>query len=221
MRRPSSHPLFWMIVLAAAIALLVAPRTASPQDNNVLRAAPASGAVLYGPAGNYTVSSPRAARIIYGPSSVTIDWTGGIDPTPPPTPPGPTPDPPPPPTPEPPKPAWGPLARVLILYESSVMTGREPIYAASLAEALSKACPPDADGRPAWRVWDKDLDATKEPSWLDTMAKAKAAIGTGNGPVLFAFDATGRAKEIPLPASMTPAEAITAIQGLSLGTAKP
>jgi hypothetical protein len=197
------------------IAVLALALPAWGQDG--LRSPPASGAVLSGPAGNYTVTAPRPVRVIYGPSSVTIDWTGGIDPTPPPTPPGPTPDPPTPPTPEPPKPEWGPLARVIILYESTAMTGREPIYAAGLADALTKACPPDTDGRPAWRVWDRDLDVSKEPSWLDAMAKAKAALGTNAGPVLYAFDGQGRAKEIPLPATMAPAEAVSAIQKLSEG----
>jgi hypothetical protein len=199
------------IRLAACLALLLAIPLPAGSQEPALRAAPASGAVLTGPAGNYTVTAPRPVRVIYGPSSITIDWTGGIDPVPP----GPTPE---PPTPEPPVPiAWGPLARVIVLYESSLMTGREPIYSAKVADALSKACPPDADGRPAWRVWDKDLDVTKEPTWVDAMAKARAALGADPGPVLYAFDAAARVKAVGLPPSLTPAEAISAIEGLKTG----
>lgn len=191
--------------------------TLAPADAPLgLAPAPGSGAVLSGPAGNYTVTAPRPVRVIYGPSSITIDWTGGIDPTPPtPIPPGPTPEPPPPePPPVPPTPAWGPLARVIVLYESSAMTGREPIYSTTTSEALSAVCPPASDGRPAWRIWDKDLDVSKEPGWSDAMAKAKAGL-TGVGPVLFAFDSDGRVKEIPLPPTLTPADAAVAIRGLA------
>jgi hypothetical protein len=207
------------IRLTACLLLLLAIQQPAGSQEPILRAAPASGAVLTGPAGNYTVTAPRPVRVIYGPSSITIDWTGGIDPVPPPIPPGPTPE---PPTPEPPVPvAWGPLARVIVLYESSLMTGREPIYSAKVAEALSKACPPDADGRPAWRVWDKDLDVTKEPTWVDAMAKARAALGAEPGPVLYAFDSAGRVKPVPLPPSLTPTEAIAAIEGLKATGATP
>lgn len=198
------------ITIAAWLALAALATADAPTP----RAAPASGAVLSGPAGVYAVTAPAPVRVIYGPSSITIDWTGGIDPTPVPVPP--TPVPPDPPTPEPPPvpvPAWGPLARVIVLYESSLMTGREPIYATSVSEALSAACPAGPDGRPSWRVWDKDLDVSKEPTWVDAMAKAKAAL-SGPGPVLFAFDDKGRVKEVPLPATMTPAEAVAAIQSL-------
>ncbi len=208
----SRHRRHLPTILAAWLALAaLAPADTPP------RLPPASGAVLSGPAGDYTVTAPRPVRVIYGPSSVTLDWTGGIDPTPPPVPPGPTPDPTPPPvppTPEPPVPAWGPLARVIVLYESTAMTGREPIYSPVVSEALSAACPPDADGRPAWRVWDKDLDVSKESTWVDAMAKAKAAF-TPPGPVLYAIDTTGRVKPLPLPATMTPVEAVTAIKGLA------
>lgn len=195
------------------LSLLILTLPAWGQDGGP-RLAPASGAVLSGPAGNYTVTAPAPVRVIYGPSSITIDWTGGIDPTPPPVPPGPTPDPPTPPTPEPPVPAWGPLARVIVLYESSAMTGREPIYSTTTSEALSAVCPNASDGRPAWRIWDKDLDVSKETTWVDAMAKAKAAF-TPPGPVLYAFDGAGRVKEIPLPPTLTPADAATAIKGLA------
>jgi hypothetical protein len=196
--------------LTACLLLLLAIPLPAGSQEPTLRAAPASGAVLTGPAGNYTVTAPRPVRVIYGPSSITIDWTGGIDPVPP----GPTPE---PPTPEPPTPTvWGPLARVIVLYESSLMTGREPIHSPTFAEALSAVCPPDTDGRPAWRIWDDDLDVSREVSWVDAMAKAKASFAPP-GPILYAIDAAGRVKDIPLPPTMTPAEAVTAIKGLKTG----
>jgi hypothetical protein len=133
-----------------------------------------------------------------------VGWHMVPVPAPSPVPPIPSPIPgppaplPPPPVP-PPVPSWGPLDKILILYESSKLTGKESFFSLPVRDALNQASPPDATTRtPGWRIWDQNVDATAEPKWADALAKAKVAFTTPADPVLFAFDAQGRMKTVPL-----------------------
>lgn len=100
-------------------------------------------------------------------------------PTPTPTP-GPTPAPIPTPI-DPPAPvpdAVGNL-RVLILYESTagMSAGQTATVmgGGGLRQYLERKCIKGTDGRAEWRIWDKDVDASREPSeWQATLAAAKA-----------------------------------------------
>lgn len=132
-------------------------------------------------------------------------------PAPTPTPPPPTPEPTPPP---PPVPAWGPLAAVLVLYESQSLTGREAFYSTDSTDALTATVPVGPDGRPAWRIWDKDLDVSREPTWVDRMARAKADYTNPAAPKLFAFDAQNRVKGLDLPPATTPEQFVAIVAAL-------
>lgn len=147
--------------------------------------------------------------------ATTFTIAAGVDPGPTPTPtPAPTPTPTPTPTPEPPVPAWGPLARILILYESEKLTGREAFYSTDVTDALSRVAPVGSDGRPAWRIWDDDLPTDGEPSWADAMARARAAFTDPSVPVLVAFDQQGRTKPYQLSSYATPELMVTLINSL-------
>lgn len=126
-----------------------------------------------------------------------------VDPGPapnPPTPPGPTP-------PVPPAPSeWGPLERVLILYETSAATGREPFYSDAWVAEVGKLVK-SVDGSAGYRCWDFDLDPGKLPGWVPFRAEAGKLWDKSKGPALFAFDAKGRAKVIPI----TPAETVESL----------
>ncbi len=153
-------------------------------------------------------------RYVYGPTGLAI--TFGPAPTPAP----PTPSPPAPVDPAPPTPvAWGPLERIVILYESSKLTGRESIYSLTLKDAVDAVVAKGKDGYPRWRSWDKDLaapDATvtaEAAEWGRALAQAKAAQGKADEPILHAFDAQGRIKSIPLK-GLTDEDAAKAVRGL-------
>lgn len=157
-------------------------------------------------------------RYVYGPSGLTI--TFGTSPSPTPAPPTPAP------APEPlPPAAWGPLDRIIVLYESSKLTGRESIASLTVRDAMT-AVTTREDGPqklPRWRVWDKDLDApdatvtVERVDWSDTLSDAKHAQGDSTDVILHAFDAKGRIKSIPLK-GMTDEDAAKAIR--DLGAAK-
>lgn len=160
------------------------------------------------------------ARIVYTGSSVWI--TFGTSPSPTPAPPTPAPAP----EPLPPAPvAWGPLERIVVLYESSKLTGRESIASLTVRDAMT-AVTTREDGPqklPRWRVWDKDLDApdatvtVERVDWSDALSDAKHAQGDSTDVILHAFDAKGRIKSIPLK-GMTDEDAAKAIR--DLGAAK-
>lgn len=171
--------------------------------------APVGSVTTAGPAGVYvvTVNAPRGVRVHQTPTSVTFDWSG-VDPSPTPTPePGPTPDPGPTPT-----PVWGPVARVIVLYESSTLTGREPFCSQDCRVSLD-TMPKDSKGLPSWRIWDKDV-SNNLPEWSDALAKAKADFGASTEPKLYAFDTSGRMKVEPIPASMTTSQFNLLVGGL-------
>lgn len=159
-----------------------------------------------GPAGTYTVQTQGPTKIVWAANSVVISW--GVDP-------GPGPDPVDPPAPpDPPKPAFGPPRLAIMVYESSALTGREPLYSDDVRAALSKAIPAGADGRPAWRVWDRDVNASLEPAFTDAFAKAKADFGDGSAPRLYVFDAEGRMQAIPAGPDVEPAALVAEIEKL-------
>jgi hypothetical protein len=103
--------------------------------------------------------------------------------TPGPTPPGPTPPGPTPPGPTPPGPTPSPIAaeglHVLMLYESADLSTmpKEQLNAMRSAETmdyLNKTCPKEGSpAAPAWRIWDKDLNASNEDQvWKNALGRA-------------------------------------------------
>lgn len=165
---------------------------------------------IVSPAGRYEFTAPAPVRIESGPGWIRFVWDGSPGPLPPipPVPPGPTPDPDPTPLPV----QWGPLARIIVVYESSNLTGRDVLMSTAFREALSTVAPKGADNRPLWRIWDKDLDVSREPEWVAAMAKAKAEF-SGDKPILFGVDDSLRVRAIPLD-GLTDAEAVEKLQSL-------
>lgn len=112
-------------------------------------------------------------------STATIRVVVGSTPAPPPAP-TPPPDETKPPTPTPPPaPSAVGNMRVVILMESSAnMTAaqRAVIYSTTaVLPYLNAKTIKDTDGRPSWRVWDKDTPVDLESAeWRDAMAKSKA-----------------------------------------------
>jgi hypothetical protein len=91
-------------------------------------------------------------------------------PVPPPGPPGP---------PAPPAPVPADKLRVLIVGESADMSKlpraqQVMLNAGAVRSYLNSHCDKEANGWPAWRIWDKDADASNESKvWQDTFARAK------------------------------------------------
>jgi hypothetical protein len=129
---------------------------------------------------------------------------------PPPVPPGPV-----PPGPGPGPTPGGAFNRALILYESAEL-GKIPraqenvLFSASVREALDAKCAPDAGGKTkAWRIWDKDVDASADGKpWQDLIARPRASVPW----VILANDA-GVVFEGPLPADVPATLALLAKYG--------
>jgi hypothetical protein len=113
---------------------------------------------------------------------------------------------------DPPPSQWGPLARFLVLYESSKLTGRESFYAQDVIEALTATAPAE-NGHAGWRIWDKDLDAIREPAWLPAFEAAKADYVTATNPRLYAFDAQNRMQVVELNDGFSPEQVALTIRG--------
>ena len=155
------------------------------------------------PAATYQVVTTGPTTIVQetrdGRTIVTFSWAY-IPPTPVPPNPGPGPGP----TPIPPPDVFGPLARVLTLYESTELTGRGPMYSMTVVDALNDTVPADASTRvPNWRNWDRDLNpgASTDPNisaWVDVWTKAKLDYAKKTEPIMYAFDEAGRMKQLPL-----------------------
>jgi hypothetical protein len=159
---------------------------------------------------------PRQVIVILSDQAYRV-WTRPVftpDPSPTPGPtPGPTPDPTPTPIPTPVA-AFGPLARVLILYETSSATGREPFYSLDFVESIGRIVPVE-DGVPAYRCWDFDVDASRMPGWSGAKVKSSSMFNRADGPHLVAFDAEGRTRLIPIPVDMTPEQLLAEVQKLA------
>lgn len=127
-----------------------------------------------------------------------------VVPTPTPTP---TVDPPPAPV----VPARTDKLRVLFLYESS--DPRTPaqtvaLFSTKIRDYLGKHAMADSDGLPAWRFWDKDVDASNQSAdWQAALAAAKADPTPLPKVVVFA----GATKLAAAPLT-TEADALTTLQ---------
>jgi hypothetical protein len=120
---------------------------------------------------------------------------------------------------EPPQPVWGPLDKVVVIYESSKWTGKEPVNDVSVRDALSLIVPKGSDQRPQWRIWDQDEPGDRYPGWATALAKAREAFKAGPGtPILCAFDAQDRLKEPTMDASeaVTPEDLAAKIRELGV-----
>jgi hypothetical protein len=107
------------------------------------------------------------------------------------------PDPPTPPDPPPPAPT-GPL-RVLMVYESAELPKmsekqQQILYGRKVRDWLNAKCAPDGD-RKAWRIWDKDTDASAdEKHWQEYLKRPRASV-----PFLHVFRGDKVVHEGPLP----------------------
>ena len=126
----------------------------------------------------------------------------------PPVPPGPNPpDPPIPPDPKPPEPKPIPSTvgnlRVLILFESSAKLDIKQLSALNgglVRKYLSDKCITDPDGLPAWRMWDRNIDAAGESAlWKTALTAAQA--DTLPIPKVAIYAGTTLIKVVPLPAN--------------------
>lgn len=127
-----------------------------------------------------------------------------------PTPPGPGPKPPEP-KPDGKAPIAGEGFRVLVIYESAELPKLPAaqsaiLYAASVRDYLRARCAKDADNpQGAWRMWDKDVDASAESQpWKDAMKRERKSLPW----VLISNGRTGY--EGPLPGTIT--ETLTLLQ---------
>lgn len=116
----------------------------------------------------------------------------------------PVPVPPVPPVPVPPVPVPGTKLRAIVLYESAAKMSREHLgvlNSTALRSYLSAHCLDDG-GRPAWRVWDKDTDVSKESAaFRSAMNAARAETTQLPKIMLYSGDNTTIPVAIPLPAS--------------------
>lgn len=137
----------------------------------------------------------------------SLDVIAGKAPIPPPGP-GPKPVPPGPDVdPNAPPPIAGEGFRVLIVYETgqNLPAAQSPIlFGKTIREYLDAKTVLDADGRThAWRIWDKDVDASGESkSWQDALARPRKSIPW----ILISNGTTGY--EGPLPATVDEALAL-------------
>jgi hypothetical protein len=113
--------------------------------------------------------------------------------------PGPGPKPPDPPAPDP-KPIDGPL-RVLVVYESAELAKmaeaqQAVIYGRKVRDWLNANCAKEGTGWAAWRMWDKDVDASGESkAWQESLKRPRASV-----PFVHAFRGETPVHEGPLPA---------------------
>ncbi len=129
-----------------------------------------------------------------------------VDGVTPPIPPSP-PDPPIPPDPKPPDPKPIPSTvgnlRVLILFESSAKLDIKQLSALNgglVRKYLSDKCITDPDGLPAWRMWDRNIDAAGESAlWKTALTAAQA--DTLPIPKVAIYAGTTLVKVVPLPAN--------------------
>lgn len=135
-------------------------------------------------------------RMVKALTEIVVD---GNQPTPPP---GPTPSPTPTPVPVPPVPSTVGNLRVLIVYESSanMPAGQMvAIYSLKVQSYLNAKCLDDG-GLPAWRFWDKDVDASRETAtWQGVWTQAKGE--STPVPKVLIFAGTTLVKSTPLPSS--------------------
>lgn len=137
---------------------------------------------------------------------VTFEGAGPTPPTPP-VPPGPEPPVPPGPTPVP-TPDFGPPARVLLLYETSEMTGREPFTGEEFRDSMISLV--GADG---YRHWDYDIDPGLLPGWSEAKAEAMSEHGPAEGPAVFVWDKAGKMRVVEPAADQTTEAFVAAIKG--------
>jgi hypothetical protein len=171
--------------------------------------------LVAGPPGEYKLRARMVVLDKDGKTNIetvrlTFKILGVPDPLPPPgpkPPPGPTPDP--TPTPDPaPIPTAG--FRVLMIYESadlSTLPAKQlnVLYDKGIRDYLNSKCVKGDDGKtPAWRIWDKDVDASKDDKvWGEAMTKAKGVTGFKTPWLVVSNGKTGFSG--PLPADTTSA----------------
>lgn len=108
--------------------------------------------------------------------------------------------------PTPPTPV-GPM-RVLMVYESAEVAKmteaqRGVLFSRKVRDYLNAKC--DADGTvKAWRIWDKDTDASEEKlAWQDALKRPRASV-----PFIHIFKGASAVYEGPLPANVDEALAL-------------
>lgn len=131
--------------------------------------------------------------------TVWAQWR--VDPTPPPPAPTPTPAPAPGPAPAPdPTPKLLSRLRVLILTDMAkglTRAQQATVFSPDLRAYLASHCAADGE-TPAWRFWDKDIDASHDtPGWRVALAAAKA--DPAPLPKVVVFDGEAVVKVAPVP----------------------
>jgi hypothetical protein len=152
--------------------------------------------LVAGPPGEYKLRARMVVLDKDGKTNIetvrlTFKILGVPDPLPPPgpkPPPGPTPDP----TPTP-DPSTLPAKQLNVLYDKGIR------------DYLNSKCVKGDDGKtPAWRIWDKDVDASKDDKvWGEAMTKAKGVTGFKTPWLVVSNGKTGFSG--PLPADTTSA----------------
>lgn len=157
-------------------------------DEDVLDAEPSGRRLVFaGPPGKYRI---KATSIVLDKDGRTkaevakaVVEIGGKAPEPGPKPPDPPPGPGPGPDPKDEAPIKAPGNRVLLIYESGELSKLPPkqsnqIYSKALREWLTQKCVTDTDNpKGAWRIWDKDVDASGEAKpWQDALKRDRKSV---------------------------------------------
>lgn len=154
--------------------------------------------VVTGPPGRYTIRAHAIVGTAFEDArqveaALAIEITPRVGPSP--TPPGPN-----PPTPG----TIGPVARIIVLYESASSDGDEPFRAMQVVQAMRDMVGVDSYPGgvviPSYRIWDDDTDASREPEAVrSAYGQAKASRANNDPATVYLFDAEGRMDSFPVP----------------------
>lgn len=123
--------------------------------------------------GRYRLVAWTAKGDVPSDPAVCVVIVGDVPPVPPDPGPGP----------KPPDPQPASVKRVLIVFESAEASKmpekqQQILYGKTVRDYLNSHCEPDADGKTkAFRIWDKDVDASSESKhWQDVMKVQRSAV---------------------------------------------
>lgn len=161
--------------------------------------------VVTGPPGEYEVLAGLVldGRVVFLGHAFVIGEPAPLPPTPGP---GPGPTPTPTPGPEPAPDDLGPVERVMIVYESAELTGREPWTSLAVRERINAIVPedryPDGQSVEAVRYVDDDVSFDRElPAWAEARRDAGAILQTAGIPRVFVFHEGGEVRHAEIPAT--------------------
>jgi len=168
------------------------------------------------PTGQYVLTLPPSAVVTLTPGRIVVDLNGPApqpQPTPTPTPVPPSPTPTPTPTPQ------VKVSRVMVVFDplAALPAGQTAISLSSdVRKWLDAACDKSDDGRPAYRFWTADIDTSDESAdWRAAWDTVKADVQAGGLPKVYVFDAAGKVRQTPLPA--TPNDFLAKLKSINGG----